>query len=52
MYITYNTYIMEPYIKTNFGNTHTKLLNLPSLKMFPYAILALYPKPTMFKNPM
>jgi len=30
MYITYNTYIMKPYIKTNFGNTHTKLLNLPS----------------------
>jgi hypothetical protein len=43
---------MKPYIKTNFGNTHTKLLNLPSLKMFPYAILALYPKPTMFENPM
>jgi hypothetical protein len=43
---------MKPYIKTNFGNTHTKLLNLPSLKMFPYAIPALYPKPTMFENPM
>ncbi len=52
MYITYNTCIMNPYTKTNFGNTHTELLNLPSLKMFTYAIPTLYLKPTMFKNPM
>jgi len=42
MYITYNIYIMNPYIKTNFGNTHIELLNLPSLKMFTYAIFELY----------
>jgi hypothetical protein len=37
MYITYNTYIMNPYTKINFGNTCTKLVNFPSLKMFTYA---------------
>jgi hypothetical protein len=52
MYITYNIYIMNPYTKTNFDNIHTELLNLPSLKMFPYAIPALYLKPTMSKNAM
>ncbi len=52
MYITYNTCIMNPYSKTNFGNTHIELLNLPSLKMFTYAIPRLYLKPTTFKNPM
>jgi hypothetical protein len=30
MYITYNICIMNPYTKTNFGNTCSKLLNLPS----------------------
>jgi hypothetical protein len=44
--------IMNPYTKTNFGNTHIELLNLPSLKMFTYAILGFYLKPTMSKNPM
>jgi len=43
---------MNPYIKTNFGNTHIELLNLPSLKMFTYAIFGLYLKLTMFENPM
>jgi hypothetical protein len=52
MYITYNTYIINPYTKTNFVNTHIELLNLPSLKMFTYAIFALHFKPTMFENPM
>jgi hypothetical protein len=52
MYITYNTYIMHSYTKTNFGNTHIELLNLPSLKMFTYAIPGLYLKPTMSENPM
>jgi hypothetical protein len=33
MYITYNSYIMNPYFKTNFGNTHIELLNLPLFKM-------------------
>jgi hypothetical protein len=42
---------MNPYIKTNFDNTHIELLNLPSLKMFTYAIPGLYLKPTMFKTP-
>jgi hypothetical protein len=43
---------MNPYAKTKFGNTHIELLNLPSLKMFTYAILEMYLKPTMSKNPM
>jgi hypothetical protein len=43
---------MNPYIKTNFGNTHIELLNFPSLKMFKNAIPGLYFKPTMSKNPM
>jgi hypothetical protein len=43
---------MIPYIKTNIGNTHIELLNLPSLEMFTYAIFGLYLKPTMFENPM
>ncbi len=43
--------IMNPYTKTNFGNTHIELLNLPSLKMFTYAIFGLYFKPTMSKTP-
>jgi hypothetical protein len=52
MYIMYNTCIMNPYIETNFGNTHIEVLNLPSLKMFTYAIPGLYFKPTMSENPM
>jgi hypothetical protein len=43
---------MNPYIKINFGNTHIELLNLPSLKIFTYAILRLYLKPIVFENPM
>jgi hypothetical protein len=43
---------MNPYTKTNLGNTHIELLNLPSFKMFTYAILGLYLKPTMFENPI
>jgi hypothetical protein len=43
---------MNPYIKTNLGNTHIELLNLSSFKMFTYAILGLYFKPTMSENPM
>jgi hypothetical protein len=50
MYITYNTY--NPYTKTNFGNTCTKLLNPTSLKMFTYIIPTLYFNPTMFESPM
>jgi hypothetical protein len=30
MYITYNTYFMNPYTKTNFGNSRIKLLHPPS----------------------
>jgi hypothetical protein len=52
MYITYNTCIMNPYTKTNFGNTHIELLNLPSLKIFSYAIFVLYLKPIMSENLM
>jgi len=52
MYIMYNTYIMNPYTKTNFGNTYIELLNLASLKMFTYVILRLYFKPIMCENPM
>ncbi len=42
---------MNPYTKTNFGNTHIELLNLPSLKKFTYVIPGLYLKPIMSKNP-
>jgi hypothetical protein len=52
MYITYNICIMNPYTKTNFGNTYIEVLNLSSLKMFTYAIFKLYLKPTMYENPM
>ncbi len=48
----YNTCIMNPYIKTNFGTTHIELLNLPSLKIFIYVIPGLYLKPIMCENPM
>jgi hypothetical protein len=43
---------MNPYTKTNFDNTHIELLNLPSLKMFTYAIPELYLKSIKYKNPM
>jgi hypothetical protein len=47
----YNIYIMNPYTTTNFGNTHIELLNLPSLKMFTYAIPRLYLKPITSETP-
>jgi hypothetical protein len=43
---------MNPYTKTNLGNTHIELLNLPSFKMFTYAMPGLYLKLTMSENPM
>ncbi len=51
MYIMYNTYIMNPSTKINFGNTHIELLNLPSLKMFTYVIPGLYLNPQCLKTP-
>jgi hypothetical protein len=35
---------MNPYIKTNFGNTHIELLILPSFKMFTYLDCTLNPQ--------
>jgi hypothetical protein len=42
MYIIYNTCIMNPYIKTNFGNSYTKLLNPPSANEITQATLAYF----------